>query len=81
MRIEILGGSAAMMIGELPLLAQIGVAVAVAFLWFAATCFFGGVVIGAIQVVSYMRTPRHLRAERFPDLHKFEQPGTSNRRA
>ncbi|HEY8123920.1 MAG TPA: hypothetical protein VIF88_00640 [Methylocystis sp.] len=60
-----------MTIGELPLVAQIGVAIVTAFAWFAATCFFSGVVIGAIQVVSYMRTPRHLRAERFSDLHKF----------
>ncbi|PPC95481.1 MAG: hypothetical protein CTY36_12155 [Methylocystis sp.] len=70
-----------MTIGELPLAAQIGVAIVTAFAWFAATCFFSGVVIGAIQVVSYMRTPRHLRASRFPELSKFEQPGGSNRRA
>jgi hypothetical protein len=71
-----------MTIADLPLAAQIAVAIVAAFVWFAATCFFGGAVIGAIQVARYMRTPRHLRAERFPDLHKFsEQPGTSNRRA
>ncbi len=62
-----------MTIGELPLAAQIGVAIVTAFVWFAATCFFSGVVIGAIQVARYMRSPRHLRAERFPDLHKFHE--------
>lgn len=71
-----------MTIGDLPSAAQIGLAIVAAFVWFAATCFFGGVVIGAIQVARYMRTPRHLRASRFPELLKFsEQPGTSNRRA
>jgi hypothetical protein len=71
-----------MMIADLPLAAQIGVAIVAAFAWFAATCFLSGVVIGAIQVVRYMRTPRHLRAERFPELQMFfQRPGGSNRRA
>ncbi|MBG0801282.1 hypothetical protein IYW40_07280 [Methylocystis sp. H4A] len=60
-----------MTIGELPPVAQIGVAIVTAFVWFAATGFLSGVVIGLLQVVSYMRTPRHLRVERFSDLHKF----------
>jgi hypothetical protein len=66
-----LGEAAAMTIGDLPLAAPIGVAIVTAFVWFAATCFFSGVVIALLEVVSYMRTPRHLRAERFSDLHKF----------
>ncbi len=66
-----LGEAAAMTIGELSVTAQIGVAIVTAFVWFLATCFFGGVVIGAIQVVSYMRTPRDLRAQRFPEISKF----------
>lgn len=66
-----LGEAAAMTIGELPPVAQIGVAIVTAFVWFAATGFLSGVVIGLLQVVSYMRTPRHLRVERFSDLHKF----------
>ncbi|MGJ0396303.1 MAG: hypothetical protein ACR65U_08770 [Methylocystis sp.] len=71
-----------MMIADLPLAAQIGTAIVVAFAWFAATCFVYGVYLGARDVIAYVRTLRHLRAERFPDLHKFsEQPGTSNRRA
>lgn len=60
-----------MTIGDLPLAVQIGVAIVAAFVWFGATCFVYGVVIGAIQVTRYVRTPRHLRAERYPDLHKF----------
>jgi len=55
---------------ELPLAAQIGVAVVVAFLWFVATCFFSGVVIGLSQVIGYVRTPRRLRADRFPELQE-----------
>ncbi|HEY8126567.1 MAG TPA: hypothetical protein VIF88_14240 [Methylocystis sp.] len=58
---------------EYPVVAQIGVAVVVAFLWFVATCFFSGVVIGLLQVISFVRTPRHLRASRFPDLSKFHE--------
>lgn len=58
---------------ELSLAAQIGVAIITAFFWFAATCFFSGAVIGLLQVVSYIRTPRHLRAERFPELSKFRE--------
>lgn len=68
-----LGEAAAMTIGELPLAAHIVLAIVTAFVWFAATCFFSGVVIGAIQVISYMRTPRHLRASRFPELSKFRE--------
>jgi hypothetical protein len=55
---------------ELPLAAQTGLAIVTAFVWFLATCFFSGVVIGAIQVVSYMRTPRHLRASQFPEIQE-----------
>lgn len=55
---------------ELPLAAQIGVVVVVAFLWFLATCFLSGVVIGAIQVARYMRTRRHLRASQFPEIQE-----------
>jgi hypothetical protein len=60
-----------MTIGDLPLAAQIGVAIVAAFAWLAATCFLSGAVIGLLQVARYMRTPRHLRAERFPELSKF----------
>jgi hypothetical protein len=71
-----------MMIADLPTAAQIAVAILATFAWFAATCFVYGVSLGARDVIAYMRTPRHLRASRFPDLHKFsELPGTSNRRA
>lgn len=70
-----------MTVGDLPLAAQIAVAIVAAFAWFAATCFVYGVYLGARDVIAYMRTPCHLRAERFPDLHKFRLPGTSNRRA
>jgi hypothetical protein len=60
-----------MTIGDLPLAAQIAFAIVAAFTWFAATCFVYGVYLGARDVIAYMRTPRHLRAERYPDLHKF----------
>ena len=62
-----------MTIGDLPLAAQIGVAVGVACFWYAATCFVYGVYLGARDVIAYMRTLRHLRAERFPELHKFRE--------
>jgi hypothetical protein len=62
-----------MTIADLPLAAQIAVAIGAAFAWYATTCFFGGVVIGAIQVARYVRTPRHLRVERFPELSKFRE--------
>ncbi|PWB89858.1 hypothetical protein C5688_13545 [Methylocystis sp. MitZ-2018] len=55
---------------DFSLVAQIGVAIITAFYWFAATCFFSGVVIGLLQVISYVRTPRHLRASRFPEIHE-----------
>jgi hypothetical protein len=60
-----------MTVGDLPLSAQLCVAIVTAFLWFASTCFIYGVYLGARDVIAYMRTPRHLRAERFPDLHKY----------
>ncbi len=55
---------------ELSLVAQIGVAVVVAFLWFVATCFLSGVVIGLLQVISFVRTPRPLSASRFPEIQE-----------
>lgn len=56
---------------EYHVVAQIGVAVVVvAFLWFASTCFLSGVVIGLLQVISYVRTPRHLRASQFPEIQE-----------
>lgn len=58
---------------EYHLAAQIGLAIVTAFVWFAATCFFSGVVIGLLQVVSYMRTPQSDRASRFPQLYKFRE--------
>lgn len=67
------GDAAAMTIADLPLAAQIGVAIVTAFVWFLATCLFSGVVIGLLQVIGYMRTPRHLRASRFPHLSKFSE--------
>ncbi|MGJ0512280.1 hypothetical protein [Methylocystis sp.] len=60
-----------MTIGELPLAAQIGVAIVTAFVWFAGTCFVYGIYLGAREVIAYMRTPRHLRASRFPE--KFHE--------
>lgn len=62
-----------MTIGELPLAAQIGVAIVTAFAWFAATCFVYGVYLGARDVIAYMRTPRHLRTDRFPEISKFHE--------
>lgn len=62
-----------MTIGDLPLAAQIGLAIVVVFLWFLATCFVYGVYLGACNVLAYMRTPRHLRASRFPELSKLHE--------
>jgi hypothetical protein len=73
MRDKVHGEAAAMTIGELPLAAQIGVAIVTAFVWMALTCFFSGVVIALLQVARYIRTPRHLRASRFPELSKFRE--------
>lgn len=60
-----------MTIGDLPLAAQIGLAIVVVFLWFLATCFVYGVYLGARDVIAYLLTPRHLHASRFPELFKF----------
>lgn len=68
-----------MTIGDLPFPAQIVVAIVAALVWFSATCFVYGVYLGARDVIAYMRTPRHLRAKRFPELHGFR--ATSKRRA
>ncbi len=68
-----LGEAAAMTVGELPLAAQIGVAIVTAFVWFAAMCFVYGAYLGARDVITYLRTPRHLRASRFPHLSKFSE--------
>ncbi|MBG0797099.1 hypothetical protein IYX23_05285 [Methylocystis sp. L43] len=62
-----------MTVAELPLAAQIGVAIVTAFVWFAATCFAFGVYLGARDVIAYLRTPRHLRAERFTEISKFHE--------